>query len=161
VVALDLGSAAPSVAGLAALPAPAGGPPLPQLVFDVKYAGTFTVTIECRVDVRDAPAWSTLDKAISRIGGGGGGEGEATLAVEGTDEEADREEAEGEEGGGAQGGESAGGSGGPSSPAGSRSPAGGNGGGGEEGRHLMGQLRRGAARQLRQLAEHTAHHISR
>jgi hypothetical protein len=41
----------------------------PQLIFDMKYSGSFTVTIECKVDIRDAAAWSALDHAIDRIEG--------------------------------------------------------------------------------------------
>jgi hypothetical protein len=42
---------------------------MPQLIFDMKYQGSFSITIECKVDIRDARGWGTLDKAFDAIEG--------------------------------------------------------------------------------------------
>lgn len=68
VIMVEPGATAPSVSRFAALPAPRETI-LPQVLFDFSYRGTFTVTIGCKVDVRDAPAWAAVEKAIRRIEG--------------------------------------------------------------------------------------------
>jgi hypothetical protein len=45
---------------------------MPQLVFDMKYEGDFSITIECKVDIRDAKGWGALDKAFDFIEGRSG-----------------------------------------------------------------------------------------
>jgi hypothetical protein len=69
---VDPGSSAPSVGNFAALPSPAGISIMPQLVFDMKYEGDFSITIECKVDIRDAKGWGALDKAFDFIEGRSG-----------------------------------------------------------------------------------------
>lgn len=69
VVSVEPGCTAPTLSKFASVPQPDSHATFPQLVFDMKYSGSFTVTIECKVDIRDAAAWSTLDQAIDRIGG--------------------------------------------------------------------------------------------
>jgi len=69
VVSVDPGCTAPTLSKFAAVPQPDSHAAFPQLIFDMKYSGSFTVTIECKVDIRDAAAWTTLDQAIDRIEG--------------------------------------------------------------------------------------------
>ncbi|KAH7615656.1 hypothetical protein Ndes2526B_g09599 [Nannochloris sp. 'desiccata'] len=69
VVSVEPGCTAPTLSRFAAVSQPASHAAFPQLIFDMKYSGSFTVTIECKVDIRDAPAWSALDQAIDRIEG--------------------------------------------------------------------------------------------
>lgn len=128
------------------------------------------------MDIRDAPAWERLDKALTRIEGrrcpaqaqqGQGGQATAAVgssgasstsaaSADGWDEEADEEEeGEGEE-------EPAGGS--PEAPGHAASDGGsmvtpGSGGGGR--RRLLQGLRQQAARKLRQLANSAASQIKR
>ena len=68
VISVEPGTSAPSLKNFAALPQP-GDAVWPQLIYDVKYQGSFTVTIECKVDIRDGPAWSAIGQAINRIEG--------------------------------------------------------------------------------------------
>lgn len=69
---VDPGSSAPSVGNFAALPSPVSKSIMPQLVFDMKYEGEFSITIECKVDIRDARGWGALDKAFDFIEGRSG-----------------------------------------------------------------------------------------
>lgn len=69
VIEVVAGSTSPSVANLSALPSPTNSHIMPQLVFDMQYEGDFTVTIECKVDIRDARGWGTLDKAFDLLEG--------------------------------------------------------------------------------------------
>ena len=144
-------------------------------------AGAFTVTIELKVDIRDAAAWGRLDQALTRLAEGkkgprgssggspahpphaasapslrgsaiGGGSGGALLG-EGVEEDMEEEEELLE----------------PLSPdasaaalgEGGTAEGGGGEGGGRERRGLMGGIRARAASKLRQLAETTATKISR
>lgn len=68
VISVEPGTSAPSLTNFAAVPQP-GKAVWPQLIYDVKYQGSFTVTIECKVDIRDGPAWSAIGQAINRIEG--------------------------------------------------------------------------------------------
>jgi hypothetical protein len=156
-VAVEPGAAAPSVANLAALPAPDAGALAPALVCDFRYAGAFTVTVEARVDVRDAPAWGALDRALDRVegrGGGGGGSGGLAASADGAasasagslggasaELEAEDDGEELAEGDGSEAAASA------------NSPSGGGGA-------LVGALRGGAARSLRRLAAATADRVA-
>jgi hypothetical protein len=69
VVSVVPGCTAPTLSEFATVPQPGGCTAFPQLIFDMKYSGSFTVTIECKVDIRDVAAWSALDQAIDRIEG--------------------------------------------------------------------------------------------
>eukprot|EP00890_Picochlorum_soloecismus_P005587 jgi/Picsp_1/6029/NSC_03383-R1_protein isoform b len=75
---IDPGSSAPSVGNFASLPSPVGTSIMPQLVFDMKYEGDFSITIECKVDIRDARGWGALDKAFDFIEGRSGKSDKAT-----------------------------------------------------------------------------------
>ncbi|KAI8106919.1 hypothetical protein M9434_001572 [Picochlorum sp. BPE23] len=68
VIQVDPGHSAPSVANFSSLPSPSSSI-MPQLIFDMKYQGSFSITIECKVDIRDARGWGTLDKAFDAIEG--------------------------------------------------------------------------------------------
>ncbi|KAL4449510.1 hypothetical protein ABPG77_007154 [Micractinium sp. CCAP 211/92] len=176
VVAVDPGGAAPTLRNIRALPQPEASI-WPQVLFDMRYQGAFTVTIELKVDIRDAAAWGRLDQALTRLAegkkrpgsGGGGGSLEhppphaASAPSLGGVEVLGEEEAEGE------GFED------PASPdssaSGSAAAAAGDGPAGEQPRHgaggkgprrgMLNGLRLYSARKLRQLAENTAQHISR
>ena len=97
VISVEPGASAPSLANFACIPPPSASAAWPQLLFDMKYHGSFTVTVECKVDIRDAPAWSALDHALDRIEGkrkqqhdsssGGGGSGGGKVATEEGEEE--------------------------------------------------------------------------
>ena len=68
VIHVDPGHSAPSVSNFSSLPSPSSSI-MPQLIFDMKYKGSFSITIECKVDIRDARGWGTLDKAFDAIEG--------------------------------------------------------------------------------------------
>ena len=68
VIHVDPGYSAPSVSNFSSLPSPSSSI-MPQLIFDMKYKGSFSITIECKVDIRDARGWGTLDKAFDAIEG--------------------------------------------------------------------------------------------
>lgn len=75
VVSIDPGCTSPTASHFRALPLPEeGGNIWPQLVFDMSYKGSFTVVLECKVNVRDAPAWSRVYSIIQMIEGTTGGD---------------------------------------------------------------------------------------
>ncbi|GAB4822481.1 hypothetical protein N2152v2_009527 [Parachlorella kessleri] len=178
VVSVSMGSTVPTVRNFAALPTPDDAI-WPQLVFDLYYAGTFTLTLETKVDPRDAAAWGRFDRALSRLEGRSPGDGEDDSAAYGGGGSTPRVgsltagsggaaaasapelgkfsppggEAGDEEGLAAGDDESA-----ESAPALGSSPTGS--GGGKKGQ-FMSKLRASAGRKLRQLAENTATRISR
>eukprot|EP00887_Chlorella_sp_A99_P003929 scaffold11.g3929.t1 len=155
-VAVDLGCTAPTLRNFAALPA-LGEAVFPQLLFDMRYEGDFSLLLETKVDIRDAAAWGRLDKALTRMegrqpaaaAGAGGikGGGDAAPPGDASPGETDEESEGGEP---SSGGSSATGlsKAGAASPSPSR-PA------------FMKGLRKTAAKKLRQLAETTASHIKR
>ena len=165
--------AAPGVGSAASpgLPAAARSWPCPALTlpgvpFDCAplAAGAFTVTIEMKVDFREAGAWGRLDQALTRLAqgkprgssGGGGPPHAASAPSMSTAARSALEEAMyGEEGGE----EEAPGS--PQSSAASSAGGGGERGGGRKPRGMLGGFRQSAANKLRQLAENTAMTISR
>lgn len=134
------------------------------------------MTIELKVDIRDAAAWGRLDQALTRLaegkkrpgsGGGCGGSEHppphaASAPSLGVVEVLGEEEAEGE---GFEDPAS------PDSSASGSAAAAGDGPAGEQPRHgtggkgprrgMLNGLRLYSARKLRQLAENTAQHISR
>ncbi|PSC69319.1 peptidase zinc-dependent, partial [Micractinium conductrix] len=163
VVGVDAGGAAPSLRNLRALPQPEAAI-WPQVMFDMRYQGAFTVTIEMKVDFREAGAWGRLDQALTRLAqgkprgssGGGGPPHAASAPSMSTAARSALEEAMyGEEGGE----EEAPGS--PQSSAASSAGGGGERGGGRKPRGMLGGFRQSAANKLRQLAENTAMTISR
>lgn len=143
--------------------------------------GAFTVTIEVKVDIRDAAAWEKFDAALSRFGEGGkrrssassqpphaastpalGGSG-SSGALAGEEDEEEAEPLSPDSSAGALGGspsDHAGGSPGAEPPHGAEGSSGG-GSQAPEKRGFMGGLRQGLAKRVRQLAETTAVHISR
>ncbi|PSC67060.1 testis-expressed sequence 2 -like, partial [Micractinium conductrix] len=135
----------------------------PQVMFDMRYQGAFTVTIEMKVDFREA-GMGRLDQALTRLAqgkprgssGGGGPPHAASAPSMSTAARSALEEAMyGEEGGE----EEAPGS--PQSSAASSAGGGGERGGGRKPRGMLGGFRQSAANKLRQLAENTAMTISR
>jgi chemotaxis protein histidine kinase CheA len=184
VVGVDCGGTAPTLRGLRALPQPSAAV-WPQLLFDMRYQGAFTVTIEAKVDIRDAAAWEKFDAALSRFGEGrkrrssgtarsgqtpthtssapalGGSGSSAGLAGEEDDEEPEPLSPDSSAGLlSSSAGEHAGGSPGAEPPHGAEGSA--NGGSqAPEKRGFMGGLRQGLAKRVRQLAETTAVHIAR
>ncbi len=147
--------------------------------------GAFTVTIEAKVDIRDAAAWEKFDAALSRFGEGKkrqsggstrsgqlpshassspalGGNG-SSAALAGEDEEDEPEPLSPDSSAGLLGGsasEHAGGSPGSEPLAGAEGSGSGSGQAPER-RGFMGGLRQGLAKRVRQLAESTAVHIAR
>lgn len=69
VIQVDAGNTCPSISNLTSLPSPVSDYQMPQIAFDMKYEGTFSIVIEVRVDIRDSRSWGTLDKAIDMIEG--------------------------------------------------------------------------------------------
>ena len=69
VLDVDLGSSAPSVSNFSSLPSPEPNAHMPQIIFDMKYEGNFSITLECKVDIRDAKGWGALDRALDAIEG--------------------------------------------------------------------------------------------
>lgn len=130
-------------------------------------AGAYKITISCKVDIRDAPAWGALDRALERIEGKPGitpapsedlsedAEGWDTIKPGENDEDEGAEGPEGgleEEGQGTSSGDS------PKSPSTDQEAKGSTATGG---RALISTLRQTTAKRLRKLAETTAVHISR
>ena len=175
VVSVDLGCTVPTLCNLVALPLP-GELVWPQLLFDVRYEGEFSILLETKVDIRDAAAWGKLDKALTRMEGrqptaaaaGGGAEeaeaagedGEGGLLPGGSPAESEDEQqttpqpSPGWRGAPAGDQQQQQNPGEPSSP-----PSGGR--AGPRHRPFMEGLRQTAAKRLRQLAETTATHIKR
>jgi len=69
VIQVDAGSTCPRISNLYSLPSPFPDTKMPQIVFDMKYEGSFSITIELKVDIRDSKGWGTLDKALDMIEG--------------------------------------------------------------------------------------------
>jgi len=69
VLDVDVGSSAPSVSNFSSLPSPESNAHMPQIIFDMKYEGNFSITLECKVDIRDAKGWGALDRALDAIEG--------------------------------------------------------------------------------------------
>lgn len=141
-----------------------------------RAAGAFTVTIEMKVDIRDAAVWEKFDQALTRFGEGGkrrpsgssvppshAASAPALGGSAGAEEEEEEEpeplspdsSAAGLGGGGSEQG---GGSPGPESPLAAER---GGEGQGPERRGFMGGLRQSLAKRVRKLAETTAVHIAR
>ena len=80
VVNVDAGSSCPRISNLFSMPPPFSDSRMPQIAFDMKYEGSFSVSIELRVDIRDSKGWGTLDKALDMI------EGRPKLSQEGSEE---------------------------------------------------------------------------
>ena len=135
------------------------------------------MTIEAKVDIRDAAAWGRLDQALTRLAEGKQKRGGSSASVAGhVGVQALPPHAASAPALGGSGGSGSGGGGGeeegeeegeplsPDSSAASDDASldGGSGSGrGGAGRGFMGGIRRQAAKKLRQLAESTAAHISR
>ncbi|DBA92750.1 TPA: hypothetical protein ACH3X1_002948 [Trebouxia sp. C0004] len=72
VVDVELGSGVPHISNLQALASPSSVI-WPQALFDLDFTGDIKLILAAKVDVRDGLAWSSLDKYIKNIEGGGPG----------------------------------------------------------------------------------------
>ncbi|KAL0038199.1 hypothetical protein WJX79_007719 [Trebouxia sp. C0005] len=70
VVDVVLGSGVPHISNLQALASPSSTI-WPQALFDLDFTGDIKLILAAKVDVRDGLAWSSLDKYIKNIEGGG------------------------------------------------------------------------------------------
>lgn len=69
VVRVDAGQTCPRISNILSIASPLSDSCMPQVAFDMKYEGSFSITIELRVDIRDSKGWGTLDKALGMIEG--------------------------------------------------------------------------------------------
>jgi len=69
IIQVDAGRTSPRISNLYSLPPTFPDTKMPQIAFDMKYEGSFSITIELKVDLRDSKGWGTLDKALDMIEG--------------------------------------------------------------------------------------------
>ncbi|KAK9843022.1 hypothetical protein WJX74_005735 [Apatococcus lobatus] len=65
---LHLGNNVPTISNLRAMPSPSTTI-WPQALFHFDWQGEIEVVVECKVNVRDAPAWATFEKAMQSLEG--------------------------------------------------------------------------------------------